>query len=366
MFWSKNKEVERKVEETISTEPEEIMIVGIDLGNRYAKLYTEHGNQEYSDEFMVSWKEKSEEDYHNQEINKTVTKVKYQGKFYFVGECGETGITNKNKGDESVIHDSKMVFLTLLARCMTHYGCSVQSFKVVTGTPYDYHKAHSEDYKRLMICQNEVIEVDGHRCTITVLDCGVTRQGACIIYTIPERATSNYLIWDFGGETLDVTYFEKNMRINGFSSLTFSLNRLFVEIGHELQAHKLEIDHPDMLDGRYQKSIETLFLEGHYYNTKVMKVNGKNVSIEEFCQDWIGKKFDAEVAKVIDTLRINKIVFGNALNYFVGGGAKILERSINANKQIPDDKKVLFTVPPPQFANTMAYYTLAILNPDFK
>lgn len=335
------------------------MIVGLDLGNRYAKLSTKYTDNNlevitYLDEFLVSWMAVSEEDYNTQELKDTVTKVKYQGNHYFVGECGDTSITNRNKGDIAVIGNSKMVKLAILARCMISQGKTKETFQVVTGTPYDYHNAHAADYEKLMICVDEEIEINAVKCTITVTDCMVTKQGACVIMTLPARKTTNYLIWDFGGETLDVSYFEGGMRIKGMSN-PFSLNRIYVELGHKLQKY-IEVEHPDISNGRYQKSIERLLLEGHYYNIRNIVKDSKKVLLEDYCHDWLTPKVNQVISQVINSLDINRTILGNITHCFVGGGSKIIEWELKENKTIDDENKVYFDEP--QYANVKAYYYL--------
>lgn len=325
------------------------MIIGIDLGNRYAKTYSE----DYKDEFFVAWREVSQEEYNSLETTESISKVKYNGKYILVGDVGTSGINKRNKGDNEVREQSNLIKLVMAARYLKSQGKTDGTIKIVTGTPYDDYEKTKEDYQNLMLSKGvESIHLDDVEYKINVSDIYITKQGACVILTLPERKLSNYLIWDFGGETLDVSYFENGIRICGLT-VDFSLNRKFVELGKDLNQY-IDVDRPSLLDARYQKSIETLILTGKYKNITVIKIDDKPIELSDYVHSFLQNNVDQVVSNTINELDFTKTTLDNLTNIFVGGGSKLLEKELLQN-MVLKNKRVQEE---PQYSNVRAYYKI--------
>lgn len=333
-------------------------IVGLDLGNRYAKLYSEICNDSnektyYKDELIVSWRHVSASDFIAAEMMEGVTKVKYKDLYYLVGNIGNTGISNRNKGFLDVAEQSNMIKCTLLARYLATFGKKEGYFGIVTGTPYDDYEKNQNDYIKFMISKDaETIELDGVVFKMMVREVKTTKQGACVIHTLEDRRTSNYLIWDFGGETLDVSYFEHGHRIAGLTS-DFSMNRLYVELAKELNVY-FDVDRPKLLDARSQKSMETLSMQGVYRGITEVEIDGTIVSLAMYIHAFYAKRVSSIVKHTINELDINRTALNNLTNVFVGGGSKVIEKELSLiselkNKRFFED---------PQYANVIAYFKI--------
>jgi len=198
----------------------------------------------------------------------------------------------------------------------------------------------------------ETIEMDGIEYKIKVTMVEVTKQGACVILTLPERKTANYLIWDFGGETLDVSYFENGIRIKGLT-MDFSLNRIFVEIGKMLNDY-IDVDRPSLIDARYQKSIETLVFTGRYKNTNVIRIEDKPVELGEYVHSHLLELTSTVISNALNELDINKTTLDNLTNIFVGGGSKLLEKELLKNTLL-EHKRIQEE---PQYSNVRAYFKI--------
>ena len=326
------------------------MILGLDLGNRYAKLFSEN----YKDELFVGWRKLTDEEYASTEISEDLAKVKYMGKSYLFGNVGNTGINKRNKGDAEVRENSNFAKLVMIARFLKNQNLTEDlDVKIVTGTPYDDFDKTKADYTALMLSKDiKTIEMDGIEYKIKVTMVEVTKQGACVILTLPERKTANYLIWDFGGETLDVSYFENGIRIKGLT-MDFSLNRIFVEIGKMLNDY-IDVDRPSLIDARYQKSIETLVFTGRYKNTNVIRIEDKPVELGEYVHSHLLELTSTVISNALNELDINKTTLDNLTNIFVGGGSKLLEKELLKNTLL-EHKRIQEE---PQYSNVRAYFKI--------
>ncbi|WP_010243728.1 ParM/StbA family protein [Acetivibrio cellulolyticus] len=326
------------------------MVIGFDLGNRYAKVFGE----DYKDELFVAWREVSEEEYNSTEGVDGIAKVKYNSRFYLVGNVGNTGINMRNKGAIEVRDQSNFIKLVMISKYLKTLGKTDDlDCKIVTGTPYDDYDKTRHDYCSLMLSKDaELIELDGVEYKIKVTDIDVTKQGACVILTLPDRKSANYLIWDFGGETLDLSYFENGIRIKG-KTIDFSLNRIFADLGKDLNQY-IDVDRPSLLDARFQKSIENLILTGRYKNTTVIKIEDEVVELGNYVHSYLQERSDKVISDAINELDLNKTSLSNLINIFVGGGSKLLEKELLKNTLL-NNKRIQEE---PEFSNARAYYKI--------
>ena len=327
------------------------MIIGLDLGNGYCKVYSE----DFEDEFMVSWKQLSNEEYNSINPTKSIMKVKYNDNLLVVGDIGNTGITNDNKGDKSIRQDANMIKLVAIARFLKANGLKeCDDIKVMTGTPYADYEKFKNDYLDLMIStQKEIIIVDDIEYNIFVTDSDVSKQGAVAIYNLPDNTKVDYLIWDFGGGTLDISLFEKGHRITG-KTMPFSLNEIYVSLGDSINKY-IDIDRGTKNNARYQKTIETLILEGKYKSTSVMKIGDTMIDMAEFVHNYLKTEVEQIIAKTVHEMNLNKTTLDSVINIFIGGGAKALEKELSSNVQLKNKR----LQEKPQFSNPKAYYKMA-------
>lgn len=334
-------------------------LIGLDLGNRYGKVKSEMG----FDELLIAWKEIDITDYNTLEILEGMEKVKYKNKYYIVGLKGVEGIDNPNKGNEEVKEMANMVKLVLLARDMRKRDLREFTYKAMTGTPYDDFDKYYSQYINLMKSPGEdfeVIELNGEEYKIKVDGAEVTKQGACVVLTLPNRKSTNYLIFDWGGGTLDVSYFENGVRIKG-QTFDFSLNEHYVELGKELNKY-IDITRPAINNATFMKDMETLKLEGNYKGITTIKVNDTVTSLKEYVSNYFQNKVDKVILQVLNELKINNSELNNLTPVHVGGGAKLLINEIINNKKLP---KCLMTEQS-EYRNVIAYYEIAKLTKSWK
>lgn len=337
------------------------MILGYDLGNRYAKSATEITKQEKTefllDEIFIAWKEISLEEYEKtspSEISETTNKVKYKDLYYIVGDVGEISIGNKNKGSKEVIEHSNMIKLVSIARILKKQSLVEKlDITIVTGTPFDDYEITSDDYRELMLSKgDEMITVDDIEYKIKVTDVDITKQAACVIYTLPERKTTSYAIWDLGGGTLDVSIFENGIRVKG-KTLDFELNKIYEELGYAIGKY-IEVDRPSMSDARFQKSMEQLAIEGKYKGVESVSRDGKEVKLSEKVHEFMKRKFNEIVDKASLELGLSQVSLDVYNHVFVGGGAKSLKKEITSNSRLKN-KSIQENSP---FSNAKSYYKI--------
>ncbi len=325
-------------------------VVGLDLGNRYAKIKSDST----LDELILSWREVSESDYNATESVEGMEKVKYKDQYYIVGKTGTKGINNRNKGHESVRDMANMIKLTMLAREMREIGVNEKEFHVVSGTPYDDFEKNYNDYIKLFKGDHETeeIELDGETYKISVAGTEITKQGACVILTIKDRKEKNYLILDWGGETLDVSLFEKGIRIKGLT-IGFALNRLYVDLAKDLNKY-MDIKRPSLNDAIFMNDMETLKLEGHYRGVHVIEVNGETITLKKYVEEWFQKQVDDVISQVINELDLNTSDLNDLISVNIGGGSKLLENELGKNKQLPSKSMGEHA----EYRNVIAYHSI--------
>lgn len=330
---------------------------GLDLGNRYAKLTTCMG----SDEIIVAYRELSKADYKEFEASGKSERVKYKDRYFVVGETGEHGIGHENKAAESYKEISNMFKLVLLARDMKKRNIVDFEYKIKTGTPYDDFERYKDGYIELMKSPKgdyEFIELDGVEYKIKVTHASITKQCACAIFTMPDRKNKDYLIWDWGGGTLDISLFKGGKRKMGHS-VDFSLNEEYVKLGKKLRAHmdiKPAIDNTEFIE-----DMEKLKLEGHYKGDKHIKIDDK--PIKEFVSKHYQAVVDDIVSKSLRELKLNSYGVAQLDIQHIGGGAKLLEHEIANNQQIGDNSSISELA---EFRNSVAFYVMAKATTDWE
>lgn len=333
---------------------------GIDIGNKYAKLVGKGilAGENFMDQLIISWKQINKKEYESDEKVDGIEKIKYKDKYYRVGLGGVKGIVSPNKGDEESKEMANMFKLIMLARYLRKLGNAEGIFKVLTGVPYDDYENYYSQYLELFKSADdefEIIEMNGTEYKIKVENAEVTKQGSCVIYTLPNRKTETYLIWDYGGGTLDVSYYINGVRKDGITK-NFSLNHLYEEFAKQLRNDGFDIERPNKHNSDFIKDMEKIKIHGDYAGITEIKIDDKIISLKDYADKWFQTPLDDVVAEVIDYLEITKAKMHQAKQVFVGGGAKIFKEQIDNNKQIPGG----FTeAKAAEFRNAIAYYELA-------
>lgn len=333
-------------------------LVGLDLGNRYGKLKSEMG----TDEIIVSWRKIDATDYETLELVDGMERVKYKDNYYVVGVTGTVGINSANKGIEEEREMANMVKLIMLARDMRKREVKEMNYKAVTGTPYDDYDKYYDDYVALMKSGDEfeTIELNGEEYKIKVMNTSITKQGACVILTLPNRKEKNYIIFDFGGGTLDISYFENGVRIKGHT-IDFSLNQLYIELAKELNKY-IDITRPSLNNAGFMKDMEDLKLKGTYKGISTIEINGSVRALKDYVSEWFQVKVDDIIAQSINELNFNKSEINNMTAVHVGGGAKLLKEELLKNVKF--NNKMLGENT--EYRNVIAYYEIAKLTKDWK
>lgn len=333
-------------------------LAGLDLGNRYGKLKSEMG----TDEIIVSWRKIDVTDYETLELVDGMEKVKYKDNYYVVGVTGTTGINSANKGIKEEREMANMVKLVMLARDMKKREVKEMNYKVISGTPYDDFDKYYNDYVDLMKSGDnfETIELNGKEYKIKVMNTSITKQGACVILTLPNRKTTNYIIFDFGGGTLDISYFENGVRIKGHT-IDFSLNQMYIELAKELNKY-MDITRPSLNDARFMKDIEELKLKGTYKGISTIEVKGEVMALKNYVSKWFQGKVDDVISQSINELNFNKSEIGNMTAVHVGGGAKLLKEELLKNNKFENQ----MLGENMEYRNVLAYYEIAKLTKEWK
>lgn len=330
----------------------ESILAALDVGNRYGKIKTD----EIRKEIIISWRKVSKENFNETEWNKNIDKIIYKNEYYIVGLTGKEGINHKNKGHYSVLQQSNMIKLLLLSKDMEERKIDEAIYKSISGTPYDDFEAFKEDYKKLLKTQEddyERINVNGKEYKIRVDKVALTKQSACVILTLPDRKKENYLLWDWGGETLDVCYFVKGIMFKG-QTFDFSLNRKFKELGNELNKY-IEITRPKLNDAIFMKDMESLMMKGNYKGIRNINIANQEVEIIKHANNWFKKEIKNTALEVTNELDLNASELGSLKHIHIGGGAKLLKEIIPDVEMFVDSA----IAEDSEFRNVEAYFEIA-------
>jgi len=332
--------------------------VGLDFGNRYGKIKSNNTTEE----IILTWREISEEEYNSATSKEGIERVKYNDKYYLIGETGTKGINSKNKGNKKERYYANMIKLVLLAKDMKNNRLTEQEYYVVTGTPYDDYEGYKQDYIDLILSPNgefEIIEIDGKEYKIKVSGVYITKQSSSVSLTLPDRLEKNYLLWDFGGGTLDVVYYQKGTRIKGITK-EFSINELFVELGKELRKYSTDFQRPDYNNAEFMKDMEILVSEGRYKKATTLEYQGKQIKLQEIVDEFIVEKLNYTIADILEQLHLKKMHLEDIINVHFGGGAKLLYPYIAKNEDLIHSK----LAEKPEYRNVLAYYEIAQIVED--
>jgi len=332
---------------------ENIIKVGVDIGNKNLKVCAEEGQ---AHEIPASYKIVEEYDYINGIAREDLEKVKYNGSYYFVGlQCQKS--LPKNKGDKSVREIANMIKLVGLARELRRQGKDTGEFYVVTGTPVNDYDEFKDDYIDLFLSNDEyeTIELNEQEYKIKVKDVIVTKQSACVAPTIPNWKNIDFVLVDFGGGTLDIAYFKKGIK-EKYITMDFPLNEVLEELGNKLNTYKLGISpRPNSLDSGFIRTMEEIILQGKYRNVNSINIDNKQISLKDYCSQWLQDKVDSIMQDIKIKLGLSDTDANSIPVYFIGGGAKLLSTEI-ANNNDFSNKSI---IDQPQFANVVIYKILA-------
>lgn len=333
---------------------ENIIKVGVDIGNKNLKICAEEGQ---AHEIPASYKLVNEYDYINGIVREDLEKVKYNGEYYFVGlQCQKS--LPQNKGDKSIREIANMIKLVGLARELRRQGKTKGEFYVVTGTPIDDYDEFKDDYIDLFLSKNneyEVIELNGQEYQIKVRDVVITKQSACIAPTISNWRDVDFILVDFGGGTLDIAYFKRGIR-EKYITMDFPLNEVLEELGNQLNTYKLGISpRPNFLDSGFIRTMEEIVLQGKYRNISSITVDNKQINLKDYCSQWLQSRVDSIVEDIKIKLGLSDTDAHSMPVYFIGGGAKLLATEL-ANNTGFSNKSIINQ---PEFANVHVYKMIA-------
>lgn len=331
------------------------MLIALDLGNRYLKTASKFGDDILKNEMIVCYKEISETDYNERSLYYSSGDfVKYKDRYYLLGEGGTSGIDNVNKAHPDVLHLSRLFTLVGLSKDLESKNKNKGNFNLISGTPIDDYESFKNDYINLFKV-NDIIEVNGTEYKIKVDDVKITKQSASVLLSLPERKLKNYILFDFGGGTLDVCYAENGVIIRK-KTIDFSLNELYVELAQELRNLNFPIDRGSKNDSRFQRSMENLKFTGSYKGLTTVNFN-VTMALSEYVSSWFQPRLNKVILEALYELNLNDGDINNSTAVFFGGGAKLLEAEINNNDKLKS-KKVAESSP---FRNVLAYLTIGNL-----
>jgi hypothetical protein len=330
-----------------------IIKLGMDIGNKNLKVCAEEGQ---AHEIPASYRMVDEYDYVNSISKKDMEKVKYNGKYYFVGLQCQNGLPH-NKGDRNIREVANMFKLVGLARELRRQEQNKGEFCIVTGTPVNDYDAYKDDYIDLFLTKDdeyEIIELNEVEYQIKVKNVVVTKQSACIAPTIPNWKENDFILVDFGGGTLDIAYFQRGIK-ERYITMDFPLNEILEDLGNTLNAYKLGIPRPNSLDSGFIRTMEEIILQGKYRNVTSILVNDKQINLKDFCSQWLQNKVDSIIEDIKIKLKLSTTDSNFISVYYIGGGAKLLANEL-ANNNGFTNKSIIEN---PHFANVSIYQTIA-------
>lgn len=334
-----------------------IIKIGVDIGNKNLKICAEEGQPH---EIPASYKIVDEYDYINSISREDMEKVKYNNNFYFVGLQCDKALPH-NKGDKEHREVANMIKLVGLARELRNQGKSEGEFYIVTGTPVKDYDEYKQDYIDLFLTNHneyEIIELNGEEFRVKVKDVIITKQSACIAPTIPNWREADFILVDLGGGTLDIAYFQRGVPTR-YQTMNFPLNEILEELGNKLNVYKLGISpRPDMLDSGFIRTMEDIIFQGKYRNVTSIRVDDKQVNLKDFCSQWLQGKVDGIIDDIKIMLRLSDTDSQSIPVYYIGGGAKLLEKELAKNEGFTNKS----IVENPHFANVSIYQMIANKN----
>ena len=330
-----------------------VIKLGLDMGNKNLKVYS--GNEE-PHEIPIAYREQDAYWYENEPIGTGMEKVKYKGRYFLVGVQGKSGLP-QNKGDKNVRDIANMFKLVGLARELRLRNETEGEFYVVTGTPLNDYQSNKDDYLDLMLSKDgevETIELNGKEYKILVSKADVTKQGAVVAPTLDNWKEDQLLLIDLGGGTLDIAYFIRGTS-ERYLTIDFPLNELLEELGNTLNGYGLGLPRPDELDSGFLLTMEELILKGEYLGIDQIQIDGKEINLKQFCNEWLQTRINSVIEDIKTRLTLSDTVAKNIRVNYLGGGAKLLKEQLIANETF-QNKEV---TKEPHFANVKAYNTLA-------
>lgn len=327
--------------------------LGIDMGNKNLKIATQ---QVEAHEIPIAYREQDKYWYENEPVGENMEKVKYRNRYYLVGVQGRSGLP-QNKGDKNVREIANMFKLVGLARELRLRNEKAGNFYVVTGTPLNDYEALKDDYLELMLSKDgkvEKIELDGKEYEILVEKAEITKQAAAVAPTLKDWKNDNLLLVDFGGGTLDIAYFVRGTQ-ERYMTIDFPLNELLEKLGNVLNMYGLGLPRPDELDSGFLLTMEEVILNGEYAGVKTINVDGKEVLIADFCNDWLQSRVNSVIEDIKTRLNLSDNVAKSIRVHYLGGGSKLLRKQLETNATF-GNKEV---TKEPHFANVRAYNTIA-------
>lgn len=332
----------------------EIIKVGVDIGNKNLKVCAEEGQ---AHEIPASYRIVDEYDYKHSSNREDMERVKYKGKYYFVGLQCQSGLPH-NKGDKGVREIANMFKLVGLARELRRQDKIKGDFYVVTGTPVNDYDAYKDDYIDLFLTKGEeyeTIELNEQEYRIKVHDVFVTKQSACIAPTIPNWKETDFILIDLGGGTLDIAYFQRGIK-EKYDTMDFPLNEILEDLGNTLNTYRLGISpRPNSLDSGFIRTMEEIILQGRYRNVTSILIDDKQTNLKDFCSQWLQEKVDNIIEDIKIKLKLSETDSKAISVYFFGGGAKLLATEL-ANNTGFSNKSI---IDQPHFANVTVYKTIA-------
>lgn len=335
---------------------EQLIKIGLDLGNKNLKIC---GKEEESHEISMHHRVVTQYDYEREAIGDAMFKVKYKDKMYFVGLNCSAGLP-ENKGAISVRTEANMFKLVGLALELKKRSLTEGKFHVVTGTPAADYESYKSGYVDLMVSKDgpEIVIVDNEEYTIEVVDAKVTKQAACVAPSIRGWKDIDFIIFDFGGGTLDGAYFAGGTKKGNYQTLQFSLNDIMADLGHYLRGINVGIERPDAYDSGFLKTMEDIVSTGKYKNRdSVVDENGKEISLRESIDKWLQDKVNTVLTEMKIKFRLSDDDTAYVKAFYMGGGAKALSEQLMGNSVFTNNE----VLKNPHFINVETYYKMACI-----
>lgn len=159
-------------------------------------------------------------------------KVEWKGKLYIVGS---------RKGEPDMSPDkfkSEHYKVNLLSAIVAHFDNKKKiDVRLVLGLPPKHFDEYNVELKKEILALGEQsIKIDGVTYQINILDVLVSKQGSTLSVDRIEEFKYPLMLLDFGGGTLDISYWEKQMSRKARQGMKLFLTetRSFTEFGFEI------------------------------------------------------------------------------------------------------------------------------------
>lgn len=287
------------------------MIIGIDVGYTYTKVFAEN----YMDIFKSTIRE--------EELDAIASEIVIEkdNKRYVVGERGGISVEQDKISDKVF----EMCLYAGVARAMDSESDVID---LVTGLPISYYKSQKDRLKEKLQDKEISLKLNGCKKHFRIRNVLVFPQSAGFAIIEPQSFIGDTLIIDIGGMTVDVSYFEET-DLSQYRTYPLGMLKLYGKIiDHVNSVYALNFDNPF--------DAEKIIKNGLYIDDKKVDFELNSI-LKEHTEEILSK------IKLEFPYRTSKKIF-------IGGGALVLKQHLPSNDIF--ERNI--------FANAEAFYRIGV------